>query len=64
MAMKELESNNTLYVGDTLSDMQAAKAAGCKACGVLYSSDLEKLLAETPDFVIKNMSQLTEVCGE
>ena len=64
MAMKKLESKNTLYVGDTLSDMKAAKAANAKACGVLYSASIEELLDEKPDYVIKNMSQLTEVCGE
>ncbi len=64
MAINKLESKNTLYVGDTLSDMKAAKAANAKACGVLYSSNIEELLEDQPDYVIKNMSQLTAVCGE
>ena len=44
--------------------MKAAKAANAKAWGVLYSASIEELLDEKPDYVIKNMSQLTEVCGE
>ncbi|MBR6288746.1 MAG: HAD-IA family hydrolase, partial [Acholeplasmatales bacterium] len=64
MAINTLESKNTLYVGDTLSDIKAAKGANVKSCGVLYSASIEELLEEKPDYVIKNMTQLTEICGE
>ena len=64
MAINTLESKNTLYVGDTLSDIKAAKGANAKSCGVLYSASIEELLEEKPDYVIKNMTQLTEICGE
>ncbi len=64
IAVSKLESKNTLYVGDTLGDMKAAKSANIKACGVLYSASIEDLLLEQPDYVIKNMAELPLILGE
>ena len=53
-----------LYVGDTIPDIQAAKAAGVKSCGVLYINHPEIMLDAKPDYVINKFSELLRICGE
>ncbi len=64
MAIKELDSKNTLYVGDTLGDIAAGKAAGVKTCGCLYVSDPDKIIDAKPDFVIKRIEDILNICVE
>lgn len=63
-AMNELESKNALYVGDTLNDIIAAKAAGIKSVGVLYIDDPSIYLNNEPDYVINKITELISLCGE
>ena len=53
-----------LYVGDTLNDIKAAKAANVKSCGVLYINHPEIMLEAKPDHVINKFSELLRICGE
>ncbi|MBQ3253091.1 MAG: prolipoprotein diacylglyceryl transferase [Acholeplasmatales bacterium] len=64
LAKKELNGNNVAYVGDTLNDMAAAKAAGVKAIGVLYIKDPSIMLEAAPDYVINRLQDLINVCVE
>ncbi len=60
----EVKKPKVLYVGDTLSDIQAAKAANVKSCGVLYINHPEIMLDAKPDFVINKLPELLRICGE
>ncbi|MBR6072604.1 MAG: prolipoprotein diacylglyceryl transferase [Acholeplasmatales bacterium] len=60
-----LENKNlkVLYVGDTLNDIMAAKAANIKSCGVLYIKNPEIMLDAEPDFVINKFNEILRICG-
>ncbi len=62
--VKNEENVKVLYVGDTLNDIKAAKAAGIKSCGVLYINHPEIMLEAKPDYVINKFSELLRICGE
>ena len=60
----KLKSREVIYVGDRFSDIQYAKKAGCWAVAIhnKYSWSSKKLiLAEKPDFVIKDFAGLKKV---
>lgn len=50
----------TLMVGDSAVDVQTARNAGVRACGVTYGFQPESLAADPPDLLIDRMDQL---CG-
>lgn len=52
------------YVGDTLNDMKAAKAANVKAIGCLYISHPEVMLNADVDYVIEKLSDIITICVE
>ena len=58
------EQVKVLYVGDTIPDILAAKAAGVKSCGVLYINHPEIMLEAKPDYVVNKFSELLRICGE
>ena len=64
LAIKELDSKNALYVGDTINDIKAGKAANIKTCGCLYVSDPDKIIDEKPDYVIKRLEDILKICVE
>lgn len=52
----------TIYVGDSIYDLQAGNAAGCETCGVLWGvSDRETLASENPNYIISDPSELLEI---
>ena len=61
---EEQKETKVLYVGDTLNDILAAKAANVISCGVLYINHPEIMLEAKPDFVINKFSELLRICGE
>lgn len=61
---EEIYKKHSLYIGDNLSDMQAAKNAGIRSCGVLYIKDPSIMLEANPDMVINKLSELVTICGE
>jgi len=57
-----LNSSETIMIGDTELDIQCGKNAGSKTCGVIYGyrtqNQLEK---EKPDFLISGLNELVNV---
>jgi len=52
------------YVGDSPSDIQAARAAGVRAIGVTWGVfDSATLEAEKPDVLVHTIPELAEVLG-
>lgn len=52
---------DAIYVGDHENDMKAAKAAKVAACAVTYSNRLAEMLAEDPEYVIDDLSNLEDI---
>lgn len=57
-----LSRDSTIYVGDTIYDIRSAKTAGVVSAGVCngYHSQ-ERLESEGPDFLFKNLADLTKL---
>lgn len=55
---------HALYIGDNKSDIEAAKNAGIRSCGVLYIKDPSVMLECKPDMVINKLTELISICGE
>ena len=52
----------SLYVGDSIIDIQAGKAAGTRTAGVLTgTTDLNRLKAEAPDVILHSVGDLLTV---
>ncbi len=50
---------NTLYIGDTVFDIRAAKGAGVKSAAITYGYHSKKRLeSESPDLVLRKLSDL------
>ena len=64
MAIDKLHAKNVLYVGDHPNDIKAGKNANVKTVACLYATDLDKLLAEEPDYTIKNLDNILQICME
>ena len=58
------EGKNILYIGDHPNDIKAAKAAGVKSVGVMYSSKKEEIDNEDPDYEIYRITDLYEILVE
>ena len=58
------EDKNVLYVGDHPSDILAAKAAGVKSVGCMYSSKKDEVDEQNPDYEIYKFQDLLEILVE
>lgn len=56
-------AGNALMIGDSAVDIQTARNAGIKACGVTYGFQPETLTVEPPDFLIDCFEHLPAVAG-
>ena len=66
-ACQKLKATRTLYVGDSVSDIEAGKNAKVKTCAIAYKKDNGRapvLQAADPDYFIDSMYGLTKVLGE
>ena len=55
----------TIYVGDSIFDMEAAKNANCRLCGVKYTlTDHKKILEYNPDFFVETIKELADYLEE
>jgi len=66
LALRLLESNSeqALFIADTVYDMRAGKAAAVKRCAVTWgAAPRENLLAEEPDFICDDPSELRNLLG-
>jgi len=58
-----LSANECLMVGDSPADLNSARQAGVKTAAVRWTHvKWEKMLAETPDYIINSMEQLLSIC--
>lgn len=60
----KIDISKACYVGDTLNDMLAAKAAGVKAIAVLYGDNAEAMQEADPDYAICKPAELLRICVE
>jgi phosphoglycolate phosphatase len=57
-----VEPANLLYVGDSPSDIAAARAARCRVAAVTYGyGDYDALAAARPDGVLSNLAKITSI---
>jgi phosphoglycolate phosphatase len=57
----DVSVDRTLMVGDSSVDVQTARNAGARSCGVLWGFQPETLAATPPDFTIAEPSELSTV---
>lgn len=59
MEWARADGENTIHIGDSISDILAARSAGARACAVLGGEDApEALLREKPHILMKDLSDL------
>ncbi|MEO8126218.1 MAG: HAD-IA family hydrolase [Bryobacteraceae bacterium] len=56
-------ADNAMMIGDSAVDIQTARNAGIKACGVTYGFQPESLAADPPDFLIDRFADLSAIAG-
>lgn len=61
MAEAGVGPSTTLMVGDSAVDIQTARNAGIKACGVTYGFQPETLETNPPDYLIDSMPDLIPI---
>ena len=60
-----VKPSEVIYVGDSLFDMEAGKAAGTKLCAVKYSiTPHEKLLEYNPEFFVDTIEEFADKLEE
>lgn len=58
-----IDSNEVLYVGDEIRDIQAAKLSNIKIAVVSWGyNSIDSLLNHDPDYILRNASDLVDVC--
>jgi phosphoglycolate phosphatase len=61
-SVAEVEPIDMLLVGDSLADIQAAKAAGCRVVAVDYGYDRDQPLEEMrPDAIVSSLKEILEL---
>jgi len=66
LALQKLDSGpgDALFIGDTVHDMRAGKAAGVRCCAVAWGAGpFELLIAESPEFFCENPADLRRIIG-
>ncbi|MCZ2154266.1 MAG: HAD-IIIA family hydrolase [Bryobacterales bacterium] len=53
--------SETLMVGDSTVDIQTARNAGCRGCGVTFGFQPETLVDPAPDFLIGHLAELLPI---
>ena len=56
-------AGNAMMIGDSAVDIQTARNAGIKACGVTYGFQPETLAVTPPDFLIDRFEDLPGIAG-
>ena len=67
LATRKLKSNHAVYVGDSVSDIEAGKNAKIKTCAIAYKKDNGRapmLMEAEPDMFIDSMYGLIKALGE
>jgi phosphoglycolate phosphatase len=58
-----ISADGAMMIGDSAVDIQTARNAGVKACGVTYGFQPETLATSPPDFLIDRFEDLPNVTG-
>ena len=53
--------DQTMLVGDSAVDVQTARNAGVRCCGVSYGFQPESFQADPPDLLVDNMEELADI---
>lgn len=53
----------TVMIGDSAVDVETARNAGVRACGVRWGFQPESLVASPPDFLIDDLRELTDLAA-
>jgi HAD superfamily hydrolase (TIGR01509 family) len=62
MEILNVDPGESLYIGDSVIDIQAGKAAGTWTCGVLTgTSSVDRLKAESPDVILESVGDLLTI---
>lgn len=62
LACRLMKSDNAIFIGDSASDMQAAREAGAFSIGIAVNPDkTPAIVNETPDFVTGDLSQIQKL---
>jgi phosphoglycolate phosphatase len=61
IAESRAERERTLMVGDSAVDVQTARNAGARACGVRWGFQPETFVTTPPDFLIDDMRELAKL---
>ncbi len=65
MELSGITAENTIMIGDSAADIDAARGAGVHSCGVLSGiGDTEKLLAAGPEITVNSMAEALKVTGD
>lgn len=57
-----LNPARSIYIGDAIHDIQMAKAAGIKSCGVTWGAfDAKALLRENPDYILNEADEINTI---
>ncbi len=64
LAMKLLNVDSAMLVGDNPSDIYSAKNANILSCGVTWSVKLDELEESKPDYMISSMKELIDIIGD
>ncbi len=60
----DAQPHEAVFIGDTIHDMQAGKAARVRTCAVLWGAGTrEKLTNEQPDFIVEQPEELSTALG-
>ena len=57
--LKEFRDKNAIMIGDSISDMEAAKSNGIYAIGALWGWQSKEMLKDA-DILVENHAELTE----
>lgn len=59
---EKIDQSNTVYIGDTIYDVKAAKKAGVHSVGITTGNHVkERLLIEEPEFVVDSLKEFSSL---
>ncbi|MBR3167535.1 MAG: HAD family hydrolase [Erysipelotrichaceae bacterium] len=56
------DPEDCLFIGDTLHDLQVARAVGCRCCLIAKGHQAEDVLKKEHDYVVRDIREVKELC--